>query len=195
VKYIRFNGTHTAPAPAARVVHWAAASSGAAIGAGVAVVAGSLWSAAAFSSRDSAYYNHLAWWLGATFIFVAFVGALVAAILASPRGLVPGLANGLSAWGVLVVGAAVLVLGAAAASATTVGLTVDGSRVGVELVRPYVLFWSALGSLGAAGLGGLAGGLFPRQQPSVIEAVVDLSGAGRPSEPADGSRRRGALAS
>jgi hypothetical protein len=193
VKHITFNTTPTAPGPAARVIHWAAASSGAAIGAGVAVVAGALWSAAAFSSHDSAYYNHLAWWYGATFIFVAFVGALAAAVLASPRGPVAGLTNGLSAWGVLAVGAGLLVLVAVATGATTTTLTVNGSPVAIELVRPYVIFWSALGSLAAAGLGGVGGGLVPRRQPmyETVRGGADVSWS---SEPSGGSRSRGAIA-
>ena len=67
------------------------------IGSAVALVAGSLWAAAAFSSHNGAFYNHLAWWFGGTMIGAAFLGSVVAgralqglgAALLSPAALSP----------------------------------------------------------------------------------------------------------
>src|SRR5579863_8097692 len=83
------------------LIHWAAVSSGAVIGAAVAILAGSLWAAAAFSSHNSAFYDHLAWWLGGTLIGAAFIAALVAGTLSSLRGGIAGLANGLNSWALI----------------------------------------------------------------------------------------------
>jgi len=97
----RFQSIATRPgqALATPIIHWAAVSSGAVIGVGAALLAGSLWSAAAFSSQNSAFYNNLAWWFGGTLIAVSFLAALVAAGLSSARGPTAGLANGLASWG------------------------------------------------------------------------------------------------
>jgi hypothetical protein len=86
------------------------------------------------------------------------------------------------------------VLVAVATGATTTTLTVNGSPVGVELVRPYVIFWSALGSLAAAGLGGVGGGLVPRRRQPVYETVTGGADVSWASEPAGGNRSRGAIA-
>jgi hypothetical protein len=153
------------------IVHWAAVSSGAVIGVGLTLVAGALWSAAAFSSNDSTFYNHLAWWFGGTFIVATFIAALVASSVSSARGVTAGVTNGLTSWGVLLAAASAVVLLAAVAGATTASLTVHGSALNVELVRPYVAFWSAVAALGSAAVGGVAGGLVPRRRAPAIEAT------------------------
>jgi hypothetical protein len=161
-------------------VHWAAVSSGAVLGVGLALVAGSLWTAAAFSSHTSAFANHLAWWLGATLIGATFLAAIAASGLSSARGPVAGAANGLTTWGLMIVAAIAVTLVAVAANATTATVTVHGSPVGIDLLRPYVVFWSGLAALAAGGIGGVAGGLIPRRVSSATAAPSRLTA----SEPA-----------
>jgi hypothetical protein len=87
-------------------IHWAAASTGALIVSAVALLARSLWAAAAFSSHNSAFYNHLAWWFRATLIGVALVGAHIAGGLSTTRGATAGIMNGLSSWALIALAAA-----------------------------------------------------------------------------------------
>ena len=147
-------------------------SSGTLIGGSVAVLAGTLWAAAAFSSHNSAFYDHLAWWYGGTLIGVGVVSALIAGILSTTRGTSAGVANGLSSWAIITLAAAAVVAVTAVAHGTTSTLTANGTRITVDLVRPYVAFWTAAFSLAAASLGGAGGGLLPRRRVSTT--VVEL---------------------
>jgi hypothetical protein len=150
------------------LVHWAAATSAAVITATVASIIASLWAAAAFSSHNSGFYNHLDWWFGATAIGAAFVTAVLAGGMASARGVAAGVLNGLTSWAIiaLVVGAAIVV--ALAAGGTTATLTLKSGSVAVGIIRPYVVFWAAIIGTGAAVLGGAAGGLIPRKRTSLV---------------------------
>jgi hypothetical protein len=148
------------------LVHWAAVSSGAVIGAGLALVAGALWIAAAFSSHNGAFYNHLAWWFGATVIGASLIGAVVSGGISRSRGPVAGVVNGLTTWGVIALIAGAVALVTALTNGTTTPLTVHNSVVNVEFLRPYVTFWSTVIGFGAAGIGGFAGGMIPRRRVS-----------------------------
>jgi hypothetical protein len=72
--------------------------------------------------------------------------------------------NGLTAWGIIALLAGGLAIVAALTNGTSSPLTVHGTVVNVEFVRPYVAFWSAVFSFGAAGIGGFLGGMLPRQR-------------------------------
>jgi len=147
-------------------------SSGAVIGAAVAILAGSLWAAAAFSSHNSAFYGHIAWWFGGTLIGVSFLAALLGGTLSSFRGGIAGVANGLSSWALIALATAIVVAVAATAHGVTSTLVINHNAITVDLVRPYVAFWTAVAGLGAAAVGGFAGGLIPRRRVTVT--AVDL---------------------
>jgi hypothetical protein len=158
------------------LVHWAAATSAAAIAATVALIVGSLWVAAAFGSHNAGFYNHLDWWLGGTLIGAAFLSSVLAGAIASTRGMAPGVLNGLTSWAIiaLVLGAVVLV--AVATGGTTTTLTTKTGSVAVAIIRPYPVFWAAAIGTVAAAAGGLAGGLWPRRRAAV--SYVDGSTVG-----------------
>src|ERR1700694_1156803 len=155
------------PTEARRIplVHGAAVSSGAVIGSAVALVAGSLWAAAAFSSHNGAFYNHLAWWFGGTLIGVALLGAVIAGGVSSTRGATAGIVNGLSSWSLIALTTAAVVSVAAIAHGTTSTLSLQNGAINVDLVTPYVAFWSALAGLGAAAIGGVGGGAGSSARP------------------------------
>ena len=71
--------------------------------------------------------------------------------------------------------AAVVLSITAIAHGTTSTLSLKNAVVNVDFVRPYVAFWSAILSLGAAAIGGLAGGLIPRRRIAIN--AVELSHA------------------
>src|SRR5437588_4467727 len=76
MKQFRSVTSHPIGARSIPLVDRPAASSGTAIGSAVALVAGSLWAAAAFSSHNGTFYHDLAWWFGATRIGAALLGAV-----------------------------------------------------------------------------------------------------------------------
>jgi hypothetical protein len=147
------------------------------IGAAVALVAGSLWAAAAFSSQNGAFYNHLAWWWGGTLIGVAFMAAAVAGGVSTARGPAAGIVNGLSSWALIAVAAAAVISVTAIAHGMTSTLSLRTGVVTVELVRPYVAFWTAVAGLAAAAIGGMAGGLIPRRRLSIEAGGLVLAAA------------------
>jgi hypothetical protein len=173
------------------LVDWPAASSGAAIGAAVALVAGSLWAAAAFSSQNDTFYNHLAWWFGGTMIGVALLGAVIAGAVPSTRGATAGIVNGLSSWSLVALATAAVVAITAIAHGTTSTLSLPNGAINVDLVFPYVAFWSAAAGLGAAAIGGFAGGLIPRRlitDNPVELRLATVTGSEASTSPANGSR-------
>jgi hypothetical protein len=178
---------------AAPVIHWAAISSGALIGLAVSFVADALWSAAAFSSHNSAFYNHLAWWYGATLIAATLIGAASSAALSQARGVIPGAANGLTTWALVLLATGAIAVVVAVTNGATSTLTIGSSTLQVSLGRPYVAFWASLAALAAGFVGGAAGGLVPRRdaaspsmtlgnaRPAGLEAPTNGTSARRPS--------------
>jgi hypothetical protein len=158
------------------LVHWAAATSAAAITATIALVVASLWVAAAFSSHNAGFYNHLDWWLGGTLIGAAFVTGLLAAAISSARGTAPGLLNGLTSWAIIALALGAVILVAVATGGTSATLAVGTGHIAVAIIRPYPVFWAATIGTAAAAVGGLAGGVLPRRRAGV--AYVDGSTVG-----------------
>ena len=161
----QFRSVNNQPTEARSIplIDWPAASSGAVIGSAVALVAGSLWAAAAFSSHNGTFYNNLAWWFGGTMIGVALLGAVIAGAVSSTRGATAGIVNGVSSWSLIALTTAAVVSITAIAHGTTSTLSLPNGAINVDLVTPYVAFWSAVAGLGAAAIGGFAGGLIPRR--------------------------------
>src|ERR1700682_3803586 len=118
------------------LIDWAAVSSGAVIGSAVALVAGSLWAAAAFSSHNGTFYNNLAWWFGATMISVALLGAVIAGAVSRTRGATAGIVNGLSSWSLIALTTAAVVAITAIAHGTTSTLPLSHGALNVKLVPP-----------------------------------------------------------
>jgi len=135
----------------------------------------------AFGSRDAAFYNHIAWWFAGTAIAGMFIAALIAAGVSATRGAAAGLANGLTTWGVVVLGGLAAGIPGLLAYGSTRPVVVNGLRVAVTTIRPWTTFWSLLIGLGAAVLGGLIGGTLRRR--TVDEGVV----GGIASQPATSS--------
>jgi len=154
------SGSESEEAPP--LVRSAAVLGGSAVGAGLLVVAGSLWTALAFSDGHSTFFNHLPWWYGTTFMVAVIVGSFMAGLFSRTRGLAAGAANGLSTAGVLVTIGAIAALASDAVNGALAPVFIHGAAVNVQLITPWVAFVSALVGLGAAGIVGVAGGIVPR---------------------------------
>ncbi len=162
------------------LVRWSAVFSGTVIGLGLALLAGSLWVALAFSSHQSLFYDHLAWWLAGTAIGATFLAAMIAARVSGVGGPAGGLANGLTAWGLIVLATAAGGIPGLVAFGVTRPITVNGVRIAVTTVRPWSTFLALLIGFAAAAIGGMAGGLGQRRR---MARTVDLRAAERTTEP------------
>jgi len=159
--------------------------SGLVTGVSLSILVGALWTALAFGSHRSAFYDHLAWWFAATAIGGTFFAALVAALVSGTRGAASGLANGLTTWGLVVIATVAGAIPGIAAYGSTRPITVNGIRVAVTTVRPWTTFWALLIGLGVALLGGLLGGMGRRQHAPrrTMATPVDVRDQPRPVAP------------
>jgi hypothetical protein len=156
----------------APLVRWGAVFSGTVIGLALTLLAGSLWVALAFSSHEAVFYNHLAWWLAGTAIAATFIAAWIAGAVSGTAGIMAGLANGLTTWGLLVLGVAAAGGSALGIYGATRPITVNGVQVAVTTVSPWTAFWALLIGLGAALLGGFVGGAMQRRR--IVSRTLDL---------------------
>jgi hypothetical protein len=148
------------------MIRWAAIFGGAVLGLGLLTLLTAFWFALAYGSKISGVRQNLEWYVGISAIVSLFVAGYLAGWLSSTRGWGAGMINGLAIWGLLViatVGVGVPTLlnvfnvgsGAAANGATL-------QAFGVSNAPLWATFWSMLGALVAAGLGGAIGGATPR---------------------------------
>src|SRR3954451_25418056 len=152
------------------LIRWGAVFGGAVIGLGVLTLLTALWFALAYGSRGSGIRQNLGWFVGISAVVSLFLAGYFAGWLSSTRGWGAGLMNGLTIWGLLLivtvgVGVPALlsvfnVTGAAGATAGAGGSTLRA--FGVSNAPLWATFWSMLGALAAAGLGGAVGGATPR---------------------------------
>ena len=125
-----------------------------------------------YQLQGDTFYNNLAWWFGGTMIGVALLGAVTAGALSGARGATAGIVNGLSSWSLIALATGAVVAITAIAHGTTSTLSLPNGALNVDLVTPYVAFWSAVAGLGAAAMGGCAGGLIPRRR--ITNDAVEL---------------------
>ncbi|MFL5767611.1 MAG: hypothetical protein ACJ758_07190 [Actinomycetota bacterium] len=163
---------HEAPVERTRpsLIRWGAIFGGAVIGLGLLTLLTAFWFALAYGSGISGVRQNLEWYVGISAIVSLFLAGYFAGWLSSTRGWGAGLMNGLTIWGLLLiatVGVGVPALlsvfnisGAVGAGAASGGATLKA--FGVSNAPLWATFWSMLGTLVAAGLGGAVGGATPR---------------------------------
>jgi hypothetical protein len=134
------------------LVQWRAVFAGAVVGLALFSLLSVLWLALGFNSRGGVVATHLSWFLGGAAIVSLFVGAYLTGWLSGLRGWTPGLVNGVTMWGLLVV----IALGAGIPTVLAVlhiAPNVAGRAAGL-----WPTFWSVLIALVTAGFGGGLGG-------------------------------------
>jgi hypothetical protein len=159
------------------VVRWAAVLSGAAIGLALLGLLTALWFALAYGSNVDAVRDNLSWFEGASAVASLFIGAMLAGYYAGVRGWGPGMANGLTMWGVLFVLSFgiglpsvlnVLNLGRQVSAGSSIGLFQPGVNDAL-----WTTFWALLIGGLAAAIGGAAGGSMGRPEGYYRPSDVD----------------------
>lgn len=176
------NSSTRAAQPAPNLVRWGAVFSGTIIALAGFAMLSLLWVALA-ANRDGGglFADNLRYWVGGTAIGALFVAGLLAGYLSGTRGATSGVLNGMTAWGLLVIVSAVTVLPGLTALAGSLTLS-SGTVTSADNV--WTAFWALLIGLGAAGLGGLFGGL-ARRQVKIAAADVRQYGEERDVYPAE----------
>lgn len=164
------------------IVRWGPVFAGAVIGLAVFVLLDTLWLASAASGSGGWIRDHLTGLLVASAAFALLLTGSVAGAYAGVRGPMAGSANGVTAWGLLLVLAATAVvprlINPASALGVGTGAAVPGGLDGVTAL--WTLFWSLLIGLVLAAVGGLLGGLLRRP---VHRGDLPRSGNGEGTEP------------
>ena len=145
------------------VVRWGPVVAGAVIGLAVFVLLDALWLASAASGSGGWVRDNLTWLLVVSAAFALLLTGIVAGGSAGVAGPLAGVANGVTAWGVLLVLAATAVVPRLVNPASALGVGTGAAVGGLDVVDGlWTLFWSLLVGLVLAAAGGLLGGLLRR---------------------------------
>lgn len=143
------------------LIRWGAVTAGAIWGLAVMALLGALWLALAFPSGTDFVVDNLEWFMAASGAIALLVAGVVAGVLTDNRGPVSGWLHGMTAWGVLLIGALVFGL------PSVFGLFSAGELRTIEggdLIGPgandalWATFLTLLAGAFLAGLGGMIGG-------------------------------------
>ena len=155
------------------IVRWGPVFAGAVIGLAVFVLLDALWLASAASGSGGWVRDNLSWLLVASAAFALLLTGAVAGAYAGVRGPLVGVANGVTAWGLLLVLAATAVVPRLVNPASAIGVG-TGSLGGLNAVDGlWTLFWSLLVGLVVAAVGGLLGGVLRRPAGAATGARPD----------------------
>jgi hypothetical protein len=180
--------TQQGPGRAPDLIRWGPVVAGAAIGLGVFALLSTLWLAIAAGAGDDPVEAYLPWFLGATAAFALLLAGIIAGLFAGARGRLAGLANGITAWGLLFVLSLTAVVPGAANLTTGFGTglgqgeaRVGGAVGGVSAETAlWAGFWSLLVGLLLAAVGGLLGGVV-RRPVQLAEARSQVDEDARPA--------------
>src|SRR5262245_52798137 len=104
-------------------------------------MANSLWFALAFDRGTRAFRAHLDWWVAGTAIGATLLGAFIAGLASARPGVLSGLLQGLTLWGVLVIAFVALAIPTAAAFGTSFDVTVGGTTYRITTTSYWSVFW------------------------------------------------------
>jgi len=158
------------------LLHWGSVFAGAVWALAITVLLSALWLALGYGSEIAGIRDNIEWFLAGSAMLALFVGGFLAGWAPGVRGWTPGLLNGMTVWGLILVLSLLIgvpsVLGGAAAFGGNIigGITnagANGARVGATQAADTGLwagFWTALIGFALAALGGALGGATPRDE-------------------------------
>ncbi len=154
------------------LIQWGGVFAGTVIGLAVGGLLSLLWLGLAYGSHRHLFYQHLDWWLGATAIFAMLLAGVVAGASSAARGVTAGIANGVTAWGLVVLGVAAFGIPALISTSNATVVHVGARTLTVKTLGWWPSFWSVLIGLGAGAIGGAIGGAPSRRRASAIESAA-----------------------
>jgi hypothetical protein len=139
-------------------IRWGPVFAGAIVGLAILFLFNAFWMALGEGSDIDGVARNMHWFGLASSLIALFVGGLLAGWMTGHGGLGLGLLNGLTVWGLILVATLVLDV---PASLEVFGFTAAPlSEWGADPL--WATFWSLLGGLIVAGIGGVVGGGLPR---------------------------------
>jgi hypothetical protein len=154
------------------LIQWGGVFAGSVIGLAAGGLFSLLWLGLAYGSHRHLFYQHLDWWLGATAIFAMLLAGVVAGASSAARGVTAGIANGVTAWGLVVLGVAAFGIPALISTSNATVVHVGARTLTVKTLGWWPSFWSVLIGLGAGALGGAIGGAPSRRRASATEPAA-----------------------
>jgi hypothetical protein len=139
-------------------VQWGAVLSGTVIGLAIVVLLNSLWFALAEASDVGGIQGNLHWYAMGSALAGIFLGGLIAGWMTGIPGAGQGLVNGLTVWGLVLIGT--LLVAVPGALRVVEFTAVPLGEWGADAL--WATFWAITGGMVAAGLGGIIGGALPR---------------------------------
>lgn len=140
------------------LIRWGAVVAGAIVGLAILFLFNAFWMALGEGSDIDVVARNLHWFGLASSLVALFAGGLLAGWMSGHRGTGPGLLNGLTVWGLILVGTLLLDV---PSSLEVFGFTAAPlSEWGADPL--WATFWSLLGGLVVAAVGGVLGGGLPR---------------------------------
>lgn len=136
-------------------IGWGAIFGGALVGASVMLLLTSLWLALTVGPGTNWVGANVAWFIGGTAIFSMLVAGFLAGWWAGSRGPGTGLVHGLTEWGLVTATSLFAVPGVFSIAAAVGNGPAAPAMTGTAF---WTVFWSLLIGLGAALVGGFAGG-------------------------------------
>jgi hypothetical protein len=155
------------------LIQWGGVFAGTVIGLAAGGLLSLLWLGLAYGSHRHLFYQHLDWWLGGTAIFAMLLAGVVAGASSAARGVTAGIANGVTAWGLVVLGAAAFGIPALISTSNATVVHIGAQSITVKTLGWWPSFWSVLIGLGAGAIGGaIGGGPSGRRVPATEPAAV-----------------------
>jgi hypothetical protein len=151
-------------------VSWSSVLAGAVTGIGVLLALNALWRALGVSSDFAVFADYLDWWYAGTAVAALAIAGGVAGWL-TPTGSTGGLMHGITVWGLLLAGTAVLGTGSALATSTL-------AAAGGDIANAPDSWWPVAVAYGigfaAAAVGGMIGGVLRAPVVPVRDPDADI---------------------
>ena len=182
------------------LLRWGAIVGGAVIGLGLLMVLSTLWSALAYDSGVDAIADNIEWFLGASAVFALFVGGYLAGVISGVRGFFPGLLQGLTMWGAILITSVIAgvssalnlvdqnsgaLLQAGTGADTTAQAADQAAQQAANVTETGAPLWATFLTLVitaiAAVLGGVLGGASPRAEGMFKRGEADAETSRRTS--------------